>query len=171
MIFTFTLRVALPPDSPDPMDHVDALAGAGCTDALVGTGHRGIVALTFDREAGEAEAALCSAWADVQRAIPRARLIEVRPDLVNLSDAADLLGWSRQNMRKYAGGEIRAAASPFPEPVIAAIPPLYRLAEVLDWLARAGKTNLPPALPAIAREAAQWNLSLQRDRLDRPAAA
>ena len=55
----------------------------------VGVGQPGRIALEFMRENETAEAALVSASADVKRAIPTAKLIEVSPDFVGFSDAAD----------------------------------------------------------------------------------
>ncbi len=55
----------------------------------VGVGQPGRIALEFTRESETAEAALVSAVADVKRAIPTAKLIEVSPDFVGLSDTAD----------------------------------------------------------------------------------
>ena len=79
---------------------VERLAEAGCDDALVGTGQKGRIALNFIREAASAKEAIISALTDVKRVIPHARLLEVTPDFVGLSDVAELLGVSRQNMRK-----------------------------------------------------------------------
>jgi hypothetical protein len=44
--------------------------------------------------------AVLSTQADVHRAVPSAKLIEVAPDLVGLTDVAEIIGVSRQNMRK-----------------------------------------------------------------------
>jgi hypothetical protein len=44
--------------------------------------------------------ALLSALSDVQRVMPDAKLVEASPDLVGLTDIANLLGFSRQYMRK-----------------------------------------------------------------------
>ncbi len=55
----------------------------------VGVGQPIRIALEFTRESETAEAALVSAVADVKRAIPTAKLIEVSPDFVGLSDTAD----------------------------------------------------------------------------------
>jgi hypothetical protein len=38
--------------------------------------------------------------ADVKQAIPVACFVEATPDLVSLTDVANLLGYSRQNVRK-----------------------------------------------------------------------
>src|SRR5439155_384770 len=79
---------------------IERLGAAGCDDALVGIGQPGRIALEFTREAHSAEAALVSALTDVKRAIPSARLIEAAPDFVGLTDVAEVVGMTRQNMRK-----------------------------------------------------------------------
>ncbi|MBU5890001.1 DNA-binding protein, partial [Vibrio cholerae O1] len=71
------------------------------------------LALEFTREAVDADEAVRSALADVRRAAPSARLIEVAPDLVGLTDVADIVGVSRQNMRKL----MLAHPGSFPAPV------------------------------------------------------
>lgn len=47
---------------------------------------------------------MVSALADARRAMPSATLIEAVPDLVGLTDIADAVGMSRQNMRKLMIG-------------------------------------------------------------------
>jgi hypothetical protein len=63
-------------------------------------GQPGRIALNFCRQAKSAENALLSALADVKKALPDAILIEAAPDYVGLSDVADSVGVSRQNLRK-----------------------------------------------------------------------
>ena len=79
--FEFKLTYKLPSE-PDIEQVIDKLGAAGCTDALVGLGVDGQVALEFVREASTAEDALQSALEDVKRALPGAKLVEARPDLV-----------------------------------------------------------------------------------------
>ena len=100
MEYTFTLKYQLTDDDRDSQTLVERLGEAGCDDALVGIGQPGRLALEFTREAVDADEAVRSALADVRRAAPSARLIEVAPDLVGLTDVADIVGVSRQNMRK-----------------------------------------------------------------------
>lgn len=102
-IFDFTLVYQLPKDSPAAEDHIDALFDAGCDDAIPGTGKMGRIALEFAREAGNAASALNSAKKNVEAAIPDARLMEVRPDIVGASEIADLAKCSRQYVRNQLG--------------------------------------------------------------------
>src|SRR5471030_1848037 len=100
MEYTFTLKYRLAVEDDEQDRIVERLGLAGCDDALVGIGLPGRLALAFTREADSAQAAVRSALADVQRAVPSAALIEAAPDLVGLTDAAQIVGVSRQNMRK-----------------------------------------------------------------------
>jgi hypothetical protein len=87
--YDFVLKLALP-SGQDLSVVEDRLFDAGCDDALVGLGQKGRVGLSFTREAESAEAALHSALQDVKKALPTARLIEVGPDLVGVTDIAEL---------------------------------------------------------------------------------
>jgi hypothetical protein len=98
--YEFTLKFALPQQDVDPEVFVEQLFADGCDDALIGIGQHGRLALDFTREAPSAGEAVLSALSDVQRIIPGARLVEASPDFVGLTDIANFLGFSRQNMRK-----------------------------------------------------------------------
>jgi hypothetical protein len=111
--YDFLLKFDLPGPDVDPEEFVNALYEAGCDDATVGIGQHGRVALNFTREAASAVDAVSSAIADVKKAIPKAKLIEATPDLVGLTDIAEILGCSRQNIRKLVIGH----RSLFPSPV------------------------------------------------------
>lgn len=165
MIWEFVLKFRLPESGQDPSTWLDALFEAGCDDATVGVGRIGSVALDFSREALSAEEALRSAIADVQAAIPGSFPIEVGPDLVNLADLAKVVGCSRQNLRKYAAGEIRTLTVPFPEPVFSGNPSLWRLAEVGAWLDRFTDLHPPKAMIEIGRVTSALNLNIQHRRL------
>lgn len=69
MEFEFTLTLTPSADESDIDNFVERLGAAGCTDALVGTGKAGRVALHFNREAESAKQAIRSALQDVARAI------------------------------------------------------------------------------------------------------
>lgn len=162
--YEFSLRYALPDPDANPFDFVDALYEAGCDDAMIGTGKRGSIMLEFDREAATAEEAMRSAAACVERAIPGARLLEAKPDLVSLTDVAEILGCSRQNMRKYAIGEIKSPAVPFPEPVFTGTLSLWHLCEIADW-ATTTKMKLEPRYVEVSAAAFSFNLEAQLARL------
>lgn len=95
MEFTFTLKYQLTTSETDIDALIEQLVEEGCDDALVGVGQSGRIGLEFVREASNAREAVGSALADVRRAVPDAKLIEVTPDLVGLTDVAELMGVSR----------------------------------------------------------------------------
>jgi len=154
MEYTFTLKYQLAADDGDPTVIVERLGAAGCDDALVGTGVAGRIALAFTREAVSAEAALHSALEDIRRAIPGARLTEAGPDYVGLTDVADLLDMSRQNLRKLM---LNHPAS-FPPPVHEGSASIWRLSELLRWFGGRGHA-LDPALADTASAVRQVNLA------------
>ncbi|QJD91680.1 hypothetical protein HH213_17255 [Duganella dendranthematis] len=57
---------------------VEILGQAGPTDATVGLGKRGHVALMFSREAASLGAAAQDAIAEIKRVLPMAKLVELR---------------------------------------------------------------------------------------------
>ena len=136
-LYEFELIFSLPDSAGSPDDIVDALFEAGCDDAVAGTGKRGRIALGFSREAASAEQAMSSGRKQVCKAVPGAELIEAKPDLVNLSEIAGILGCTRQNMQKYASNSGKTA---FPSPVHSGAPDIWHLYDVLSWLR--GETNV-----------------------------
>ncbi|MGY8527382.1 helix-turn-helix transcriptional regulator [Paracidovorax citrulli] len=164
MEYTFTLRYQLSEADGDAENIVERLGAAGCDDALVGTGLPGRVALQFQREAASADAAVTSALRDVRSAIPTARLTEVTPDLAGLTDIAELVGMSRQNMRKL----MLSHGASFPAPVHEGNPSLWHLVEVLAWLRKQGSYAVPGNLLEIARVAMQLNVARDHGRVGRP---
>ena len=128
--YNFTLKYRLSDEDRDVDAQVERLGEHGCTDALVGIGIVGRLALDFTREAECARDAVRSALRDVKAAIPSATLVEAAPDIVGLTDVADLMGVARQSMRK-----LMLANIDFPTPVHEGSISLWHLADVLGWLA------------------------------------
>ncbi|MEX3954841.1 AlpA family transcriptional regulator [Trinickia symbiotica] len=155
MEYTFTLKYQLQDGHGDLDDLMERLGAAGCEDALVGMGQSGRVALEFAREAASAEAAFVSALADVRRALPGARLIEAVPDFVGLTDAAEVIGVTRQNMRKLMISHARN----FPAPVHCGTTAIWHLADILSWLQTRGTYELKAGLVEVAATAMQINLA------------
>lgn len=112
--------------------YLDVLMEAGCDDGVVGFGREGVIAIDFSREAATASEAIGSAICAVKSAIPHARLIEVGPDLVGLSDLGDFFGVSRQGMRKFIMQHEDA-----PVPVHSGKTTLWHLCDVGRWMADA----------------------------------
>lgn len=162
MEFTFKLNYQLSSEDADPDVLVERLGDAGCDDALVGIGQPGRIALEFTREADDAFAALTSALADIKRVIPTAKLIEAGPDLVGLTDIADVVGVTRQNMRKLAVTHYAT----FPVPVHEGSLALWHLVDVLGWMLERGTYNVAPGTFEVATTAKQLNLARQAQQLE-----
>ncbi len=163
-IFTMKYRLAEHDDDLDAL--VERLGESGCHDALVGIGHPGRLALEFTREADNAWAAVRSALADVKRAIPSARLIEAAPDFVGLTDVAEVVGVSRQNMRKL----MLAHPGSFPAPIHEGGGSIWHLAEVLTWLEAKGGYLLERSVLEVSRVALQVNVAKEAHWLPTKAA-
>lgn len=163
MEYIFTFKYQLTLADQDLQAVVERLGEAGCDDAVVGIGQPGRLALEFTREGPTAAAAMRSALADVQRAVPSARLIEAAPDLVGLTDVAQTAGVSRQNMRKL----MLAYPHSFPAPVHEGSTSLWHLADVLAWLDTKGGYALAAAAIEVATVAMQINVMKDQHRLNR----
>lgn len=161
MDYIFTLKYQLAQCDCDPDELVERLYASGCDDALVGVGLPGRLALEFTREAATAEKALLSALMDVKRIIPDARLVEVAPDFVGLTDIADIVGVSRQNMRKL----MLTHSNNFPLAVHEGKTSVWHLAEVLSWLDAKGGYSLKQPVIDIARIAQSVNLVKESRRV------
>ena len=155
MEYTFTLKYRLSEQDCNHDEIVERLGEAGCDDALIGVGQPGRIALEFTREADSAQAALVSALSDVKGAVPCAKLIEAAPDFVGLTDVAEVIGVTRQNMRKL----MVSHAMSFPAPVHEGSSSVWHLAEVMSWLQDKGTYKLEPAVFEVARAAMQVNLA------------
>ncbi|HKS11402.1 MAG TPA: DNA-binding protein [Pseudomonas sp.] len=161
MEFTFTLKYQLATREPDMDALLECLADAGCDDALVGVGQSGRLALEFVREAATAEIAVNSALADVRSAVPTARLIEATPDLVGLTDVAEITGVSRQNMRKL----MVTHATSFPAPVHEGSASIWHLADVLGWMTGHGSYSFAEGVLDVARVAMRVNVVKEYQRV------
>jgi predicted DNA-binding transcriptional regulator AlpA len=164
MEYEFTLKFKLDPKDSDLDALVERLGAAGCEDAMVGLGVAGQLGLEFVREAASAEDAILSALADVKRAIPHAQLVEAGPDFVGLTDVADLLGMSRQNMRKL----MITHASSFPAPLHAGSASLWHLALVLQFLGERGQAKVTQTLVEVARTAMRVNITKETALVGQP---
>ncbi len=161
MEFTFTLKYQLSAQDVSPDDIIGRLVAAGCDDALIGIGLPGRVALEFSREADSAAVAIGQALADAENALPAATLIEASPDLVGLTDVAELVGVSRQNMRKL----MLSYPGDFPSPVHEGKTSLWHLADILGWLQPRGGYPLDPAIIEVSLATLQVNINKEARRL------
>ena len=155
--YPFTLKFSLPESDVAPEQHIEALYAAGCDDALIGIGQHGRIALDFTRSAKSAFAAVSSALREVRRAIPGAVLVEASPDFVGLTDVADIVGFTRQNMRKLMLGNLAT----FPIAVHEGKPALWHLASVLVWLKEQQARPVDAALLEVATANMAVNIAKQ----------
>jgi len=154
-LYEFELVFALP-TAIDVDALTERLAETGCDDATLGFGRRGRVALLFAREGESAAEAVLGAIRAVRGAVPEARLLEASPDLVGLTDVAEMLGVSRQNVRKLL---LESGPTP-PAPVHGGRPSIWRLAKVLRWLRDEKAYGVSDDLLALAETTLQVNLAV-----------
>ena len=159
--YEFTLKFNLPNPGNDPNQCVEALAAAGCDDALVGVGQNGRIALNFTRTAKSAFEAISSALRDVRKAMPDALLVEASPDFVGLTDMAGVAGFTRQNMRKLMTGNM----STFPIAVHECKPALWHLANVLTWLREQQQRHIDATLLEVAETTMALNIAKEARKL------
>ena len=157
--YSFVLRYRLSAEDRDAEALVERLGEAGCTDALVGVGLVGRLALDFTRDAETARDAVHSALAEVKAAIPSASLVEASPDLVGLTDVADLMGVARQSMRK-----LMLANDDFPTPIHDGTVSLWHLADVLTWLEGRKGYEPEPSLLQTAHVTLEVNVTREARR-------
>lgn len=128
--YEFTLKFLLLDKNVDYDECIKKLESEGCTDALIGIGKKGYIALNFNRQSKSAYEAISSAITDVKKAIPNTKLIEASPDFVGLTDISELFGFTRQNMRKIRENN----TNDFPPPVHEGLASIWHLSKVLSWL-------------------------------------
>ena len=158
----FTLKFSLQVISSSPDYHIERLAENGCDDALIGVGQTGRIALQFNREADNALSAVFSAIKDVKKAIPMAVLIEATPDIVGLSDIAEALGCSRQNIRKL----MLSNSTSFPIPIHEGKSAIWHLSSVLTWFRKEKHYAINESLLDVAKANMQLNIAKESSNLD-----
>ena len=161
-IYEFRLKFSLPASESDMDDLVERLGEAGCDDALIGIGQPGRIALDFAREADSAFRAISSAVADIRHVVPDAKLIEATPDLVGLTDVADIVGCSRQNIRKI----MVSSGGTFPPPVHEGKYALWHLSSVLVWLKEIKSYQVADDLLEVALINMQFNVAKEMVAID-----
>jgi hypothetical protein len=153
--YDFTLKFNLQNSQADPDSYVENLYEGGCDDALIGVGKKGYISLNFIREASSAYEAVSSAITDVKTVISSATLVEATPDYVGLTDAAKILGCTRQNIRKL----IVTNDPKSPIPVYEGTPSIWHLSEILVWLKEAKTYSIDETLMEIAKTNMDVNIA------------
>ncbi|KTC44184.1 DNA-binding protein [Pseudomonas sp. ABAC61] len=155
MEYLFTLDYRLPALECDPWQVAERLGAVGCTDALLGSGVSGRLALEFRRKANNARQALFSALGEIRRALPGAQLVAAGPDFVGLDEIAGIAGLSRQDMQRLMLNHDDS----FPLAIHQGHPACWHLAQVLDWLDGQGGRWRGHPVSEMARVAQQVNLA------------
>ena len=156
------MKFSLPKTSQNPEVFVERLGESGCTDALVGIGQTGRIAFHFTRQAHSAFDAVLSAIKNIKEAIPEAMLIEAAPDLVGLSDIAEILGYSRQNIRKLMMNNLVS----FPVPIHEGKTVLWHLSSILSWVKERNRYQIDELLLDVANTNMQLNIAKESVHMD-----
>ncbi|MEA1954181.1 MAG: DNA-binding protein [Campylobacterota bacterium] len=163
--FEFTLIYKLKNNEEDPVKYMDALFEAGCDDAVVSLGKRGMISLDFLRDDKEASLAIVSALKDVKKAIPDATLVEASPDFVTTTELSKILDRSRQNAR------ILMIKKESPPPVHMGSPNFWHLSEVFEWLLKENKISnyhIDNTMIEVANVTKKVNLSIAMLGINEP---
>ncbi len=160
--YDFTLKFNLQDSQIDLEMYIDKLYESGCDDAIIGTGKKGYISLNFIRESSSAYEAISSAIENIKKVIPQAVLINVAPDFVGVTDIANLLGCSRQNVRKL----ILKDNLNSPPAVYEGAQSIWHLADVLTWLVEDKAYSIDESLLETAVIAKNLNLAKQYKMLD-----
>lgn len=153
--YSFTLKFNFQDASTDPNSYIEKLYEGGCDDALIGVGKQGSIALDFMREAPSAFEAISGAITNVKKVIPTAILIEASPDFVGLTDIAEIMGCTRQNIRNVIVND----RSRSPLPVYEGTPSIWHLSEVLTWLKEDKTYTIDEALLEVSRINMNFNIA------------
>lgn len=143
--FEFELIFALPEGEHDAFALSDAVFEAGFEDALVGTGHAGLLGIELEAEGDDAESVILDAARALINVLPAGTVLhEVRPDLVSLADVAEKLEVKRQALQQRR----------MPLPVAGG---LYRIDEVIAVVVEASKPKNGQRRPRFnLTSAARW---------------
>jgi len=136
----------------------DALFASGCNDGLVCFYGKSVY-VEFDRKSDNFAKAVLSAVNDIESGDSGATVLSVDANLVGLSDIAELSNMSRQAIAMLKDGTRGPGDFPSPIQRIKGISPLWRWADVAEWLHEKGKLNAE--LADNARQLDLINIALQ----------
>jgi len=104
------------------------------------TRHRGRHFLDVSESGANAIDAAHRIVVRLRKSLPDLRLLRTDPDLVGVSDIAERVDRTRQNVQQWVNGERRQDKRPFPDPEgIAGRSPVWRWGDVNAWLAQFGE--------------------------------
>ena len=162
--FEFTLRFDTSACDESGEELAELLAAHGCDDATIGIGVPSRVALMFTRQADSMIEAVVSAVRDVRSALPGATLVEASPDFVGVTELADFVGRSRQNIRKL----LVTCGRWGPTPVHEGSSSVWHLAPVLLWLRDEKSYHVEDDLLELATATMQFNRVAQEVSIGGP---
>ncbi len=156
--FNFALILRVAGESEAGLE--DSLYSAGCDDALLGF-RGGVAFLEFDRVAVSFEAAVLSAITSVRAAGHGLNVSHVEPsDVVNASEIARRLGWTREYIRLLIQGSRGRGKFPTPIGGVTGKACLWSWTDVSRWLLEQGK-QVDTAMLECAEIIRDTNLALQ----------
>lgn len=160
--FAFTLRFDVSRVAASTDEQLELLAAHNCDDATIGVGIAGRLALAFARDSDTAADAVASALADVLSALPDATFAEASPDYVGITEVAEMVGKTRQNIRKLMVG----CRTGGPTPVHEGSASIWHLAPVLQWLHAEKRYTIDQHLLGLAVYNMQLNVTAAGSSVD-----
>jgi hypothetical protein len=154
--YHFTLRFKLDEPDKEPSNYLDELQAKSSEEISIETVKKGSISFNFVRSASSVREAMLGAIEHVKKAIPKAVLVEVSPDLVGLTDAAKAISCSRQNMRSL----LVNSKTPIPQPIYEGTSSLWHLADLLAWLKAEKMYELDPAMYEVTIFAMELNAAI-----------
>ena len=138
---SFTLLLDGIEDIGDDLE--DALAAAGCTDALIGK-RNGLVFLDFDREGDSADKAILSAIRAVEGSKIGASVARIEPgDHVTQAEIARRTGRPRETVRLWIEGQRGPAGFPRPYSGVGGKSLVWSWVDVARWLSTHDRLDNP----------------------------
>lgn len=160
--YDFTLHFKLADSQVNPCIYEDILFEAGCDDAVLGVGQKGLLGLNFIRSSERVVDAIYSAIDNVKSVLADAQLYYISPDVVSLPEIASILNCSRQNVLKLKNSHL--ATFPFPINTNGKSS-LWHLAPVLQWY-QSRNVAVDTSLLEVAEFALYFNLETQNRYLN-----
>jgi len=146
--------------------YLDRLVKAKCSDAVTGLADGGRLTLDFfDRDGPNISEIIEHAVNSISREIPEAKLIDVSPDLVGITELAAMLEVSRQAVRKMWEKNI---SHNFPAPVKYGNgkSPIWNMASVLHWMDKSDKYDTPNGMLEASKAAMRANVIRAQEKLE-----
>ncbi|MFI4955634.1 MAG: helix-turn-helix transcriptional regulator [Gammaproteobacteria bacterium] len=116
----------------------DILFEAGCDDAMISY-KNGVVSLTFDRKAANIEDAILSAIGAIESSSLNASVDHIEGAFVTLSEMAERSGFTKQAISLFIQGKRGNGNFPVPFTGVNSTSPIWRWADVLQWLCNNNK--------------------------------